>query len=283
MVENRRYDIALSFAGEDRAYVEMVAEQLKVRDVSFFYDLYEQADLWGKDLYVHLTEVYRDKSRYTLMFISAHYKEKVWCNHERRAAQARAIEENSEYILPTRFDDTEIPGILSTTGFIDLRSKSPVEVALLVCEKLGHNLNTFKADQLPPPKNPALTGEAAFNYSNHNGNFVIGEGHFEFRTHWSKASNTSIHCYNDHVRGIALAPRGADIRALPSVEELDFTSRSRSPEIGRIVVLQNRNGIYAALLISKIRDDTRGDPEDLLSFQYWILQDGSSDFGACEP
>ena len=111
-----QYDIALSFAGEDRAYVEMVAEQLKARNISVFYDLYEEENLWGKDLYVHLTDLYRKKAKFTLMFISKHYAEKLWTNLERKAAQSRAFEKSSEYILPARFDDIEIPGILPTAG-----------------------------------------------------------------------------------------------------------------------------------------------------------------------
>ncbi len=92
----KEYDVALSFAGEDRAYVDMVADQLRARGVSVFYDRYEEADLWGKDLYTHLIEVYMKRARYTLMFISIHYKAKVWTNHERKAAQARALQESGE-------------------------------------------------------------------------------------------------------------------------------------------------------------------------------------------
>ena len=33
-----RYDIALSFAGEDREYVEAVAESLRVKSIRVFYD-----------------------------------------------------------------------------------------------------------------------------------------------------------------------------------------------------------------------------------------------------
>ncbi len=146
----KEYDIALSFAGEDRAYVEMVAEQLKARNISVFYDRYEEDDLWGKDLYVHLTDLYRTKAKYTLMFISKHYREKVWTNHERRAAQSRAFEESDEYILPVRFDDTDVPGILPTTGYIDLRTKSPAEVAILVGKKLGINPFETNAHFVPP-------------------------------------------------------------------------------------------------------------------------------------
>lgn len=258
----------------------MVSEQLVARGVSVFYDKYEEADLWGKDLYVHLTEVYRAKATYTLMFISSHYKEKVWTNHERRAAQSTAIEESSEYILPARFDDTEIPGILPTTGFIDLRQNSPAQVATLILQKLGRNPLALKAHAVASPINPSIKGEAAFDYSSHNGRFRIGAGQLEFETCWSKASNTSIYCLTDSstVRAVALAPRGALLETIPAADRLDFTSRHRTAELGRFIVLQNRHGIYAALKLMELKDDSRGDDQDWIRFQYWIQADGSCSF-----
>ena len=53
------YDVALSFAGEQRAYVEKVAAALRRRGHRPFYDDYEKASLWGKDLYEHLDCVYQ--------------------------------------------------------------------------------------------------------------------------------------------------------------------------------------------------------------------------------
>jgi hypothetical protein len=130
------YDVALSFAGEDRPYVEQVAAQLRERGVSVFYDEYEKARLWGKDLYVHLNEVYGNQAEYTIMFVSEHYSRKQWANHERRAAQERAFRENREYILPARFDDTPIPGVPTTVAYIDLRRTTPRELTHLIAEKL---------------------------------------------------------------------------------------------------------------------------------------------------
>src|SRR3954466_14629611 len=54
------------------------------------------------------------------------------------SAQARAFSASEEYLLPVRFDDTAIPGIRPTTGYIDLRETSPKELADLITEKLGH-------------------------------------------------------------------------------------------------------------------------------------------------
>ncbi|MCA1392044.1 TIR domain-containing protein [Bradyrhizobium sp. IC3123] len=136
MAENRHYDIALSFAGEDRAYVDRVANLLKDRGVKVFYDLFEQADLWGKDLYVHLSEVYHKRARFTVMFISEAYAKKLWTNHERKSAQARAFQDAQEYILPVRFDETEIPGVLSTVGYISLKERSPEDLVSLITKKL---------------------------------------------------------------------------------------------------------------------------------------------------
>lgn len=132
-----QYDVALSFAGEDRTYVEAVASELRSAGVKIFYDDYEKVALWGKDLYAHLDYVYRQASRYCVVFISDHYAKKVWTNHERQSAQARALEENEEYILPVRFDDTEVPGLRPTTGFLSLTDIAPTELAGLVREKLG--------------------------------------------------------------------------------------------------------------------------------------------------
>ncbi len=130
------FDVALSFAGEDREYVEKVARYLTEKDIKVFYDKYEKTKLWGKDLYVHLDEIYQKKAKYCVMFLSSYYAEKLWTNHERKSAQARAFKEKGEYILPARFDETEVPGILPTVGYIDLRSLEPEEFGKLVIEKL---------------------------------------------------------------------------------------------------------------------------------------------------
>lgn len=132
-----QYDVALSFAGEQRAYVRKVAAALREMGIRPFYDDYEQANLWGKDLYEHLDWVYQKAARYCVLFASADYARKVWTTHERRSAQARALESAAEYVLPARFDDTEIPGLRSTVGYVDLRSTSPRKLAKLISEKLG--------------------------------------------------------------------------------------------------------------------------------------------------
>ena len=131
------HDVALSFAGEDRHHAEELAALLKKNGYKVFYDKYELAQLWGKNLYTHLSSVYKDNARYCVMFLSEHYARKLWTNHERESAQAGAFEENEEYILPVRLDDTEIPGILPTVGYLDRRVMSINQIYQALVEKLS--------------------------------------------------------------------------------------------------------------------------------------------------
>jgi len=138
MFSKPKFQIGLSFAGEDRPYVEQVAEELKGLGVTVFYDNYEQVDLWGKDLYQHLNDVYKNKCEYCIVFISEHYAKKLWTIHELKSAQTKAFNENKEYILPVRFDNTELPGINSTVGYFDCNKISAVELAKLAARKVDH-------------------------------------------------------------------------------------------------------------------------------------------------
>ncbi len=130
------YDIALSFASENRKYVEDIANIVISKGHKVFYDKHEQGKLWGKDLYQYLNDIYKNKAKYCIVFISKPYAEKLWTKHELKSAQARAFEENKEYILPVRFDDSEIPGLNNTMAYIDLRGITPFQLANLIVEKI---------------------------------------------------------------------------------------------------------------------------------------------------
>jgi hypothetical protein len=151
-VQDFDYDVCLSFAGEQRAYVEAVADALRTSGVRVFYDEYERVRLWGKDLYEHLDYVYRRAARYCVLFVSKEYAEKLWTSHERRSAQARAFEENREYVLPARFDETELPGLPPTVGYVSLEDTAPNGLAELINTKLGPR----QRDNFFPPQPDAL-------------------------------------------------------------------------------------------------------------------------------
>ena len=132
------YDVALSFAGENREYVEEVAIFLKDFGVKVFYDNFKQDEIWGKNLFEYLQDIYQNKAKYTIVFISNQYKNKKWTRHEYRSAQVRALNEiEQEYILPVKFDDTELPGLNENLAYISAKNKTPKEIANFFINKIG--------------------------------------------------------------------------------------------------------------------------------------------------
>lgn len=132
------YQVALSFAGEQRAYVDKIAQCLRQAEISVYYDDFEKHDSWGKDLYQHLSDIYQKRAQYCIVFVSKEYEQKVWPSHELRNAQARALQEkDKEYILPVRFDDTDLPGLTPTIRYLDFRSEGADGICRAILAKLG--------------------------------------------------------------------------------------------------------------------------------------------------
>src|SRR5262249_13107748 len=86
---------------------------------------------------------------YCVIFVSRHYAGKLWPKHELKQAQARAFQESREYILPIRVDDSELPGLNATVGYIDLRDHSLNSVQNLILRKVfGDDFDVTDADEL---------------------------------------------------------------------------------------------------------------------------------------
>jgi len=112
------YDVALSFAGEQRNYVKEVAKLLTSRGIVVFYDEFFEGKIWGRDLSEYFMDVYYKQSKFCMMFISKEYVAKAWPTYEKKLAIARHIAQLEEYILPIRFDDSEVPGLLPTIKYV---------------------------------------------------------------------------------------------------------------------------------------------------------------------
>jgi len=123
-------------------------------------------------------------------------------------------------------------------------------------------------------------GRVTFDYSNNNGRHIIGEDDLQFETAWSKASDTSIHIYNDppSIEGVALVNGIYRISDITDASFYDMSSRARTPQEGDVVVLRNKYENYAALKIIDIKDQTRSDDRDELTFEYVINPDRGVDF-----
>lgn len=103
----KKYDVALSFAEEDRAFVEEVLGLLKEKGIRVYYDDDQRVAAAGKDLGAYLDQVYRLQSKFCIAFISEHYEKKQWAMHELRIAQARSrFQKKAAYIIPYLLDDS---------------------------------------------------------------------------------------------------------------------------------------------------------------------------------
>jgi hypothetical protein len=127
---------------------------------------------------------------------------------------------------------------------------------------------------------PASNGTVTFDYSNNNGSYSIGQGELMFNIHFSKASNTSIHFYTNPptIRSVSLAKNISDIREINDARIYDNSSRVRTILLNQIGIAQNSNGFYAAIKVLSIKDDSRGDNNDEITFEYFIQTNGSPSF-----
>ena len=131
------FDVAISFAGTEREYARQLAELIRASGYKVFYDDFYPEQLWGRDLVAFFDRVYRKASKYCVMFISAEYENRIWTTHERRSAQARALQEKGrEYILPIRVDQTDLDGLPHTIGYLPLDQYSIDQIAELLVRKL---------------------------------------------------------------------------------------------------------------------------------------------------
>ena len=97
-----KYEVTLSFAGEDREYVEEVAKVLKENNVSVFYDKFEEVNLWGEDLAIRFERLFQSESKYVVIFISQYYQHKEWTNYEVKNAFSRQINDKTEGYPPCK-------------------------------------------------------------------------------------------------------------------------------------------------------------------------------------
>jgi hypothetical protein len=128
------FQLALSYANADSAYVEQVADELKRRNVSFF-DPRTDVAMLGEYRPAEIARVYNTDTQHVILFISAAYVRDLDSRVEQRAAIDKALKTDG-FALPARFDETLVPGLSSSIGSVDLledgRSMPPGEFADLV-------------------------------------------------------------------------------------------------------------------------------------------------------
>lgn len=191
------FDVAVTFAGEDRSFVQDVVTRIKSGGLSVFFDEDSKVEMWGEDLTEYFANVYERRARYAVMFISAHYAQKAWTQLERRSVLARALESNAAYLLPVRLDSTELPGVRSTVAYLEASREGAEGIADAIRAKVGgHGTN------LSPKFNgrtPRTAAEAAILL----GERPAGWEYLLFSYYLTAGIESSRDRYNDHRIGFA--------------------------------------------------------------------------------
>lgn len=131
------FDVVVSFAGADRTIAAEICERLKRAGYVAFYDWDHRHALLGEDLAQYLQDAYFSRSRYAVVLISEHFLSSRWAgNWEWRAVLARMQQQQDTYLLPYTLDDTRVPGLNPTIGYVSAKEFSPTQFADLVVRKL---------------------------------------------------------------------------------------------------------------------------------------------------
>lgn len=106
------YDIALSFAGENRNLASYLADSLMDLDIGVFYDEYYENNFLGKALGTWFKKIFGEESRFVVVLLDTHHYNKIWTTFERDCFRFKVAEGT---IIPVRLDDTVFPGIPNDT------------------------------------------------------------------------------------------------------------------------------------------------------------------------
>lgn len=102
---NKPYDIALSFAGENRDLAQALFDKLVTREISVFYDQNEQHRILAENVEDYLAPIYRSEAEYVVVLLSTHYPKKIWTKFESDQFKARFGENK---IIPIWYSDTDV-------------------------------------------------------------------------------------------------------------------------------------------------------------------------------
>lgn len=102
------YDLAFSFASEDREYVEEVKRQCDKLELATYYDKDRKIDQWGKSFIGEQRKVYSGyKTKHFVPFISQYYFSKPIPTDEFKSALYESLK-RTRYILPIKLDDSDV-------------------------------------------------------------------------------------------------------------------------------------------------------------------------------
>lgn len=138
-ISTHNFDVALSFPGEVRPLVEEVAGHLErlIGPNAYFYDNNYKSQLARPSLDTFLQDIYRNRARLIVAFLSADYQGKNWCGIEFRAIRDIIAERENSRIMFVRTDDGAVEGVFATDGYVDARHHDAATLARYIQERVN--------------------------------------------------------------------------------------------------------------------------------------------------
>ncbi len=291
---------------EHKEWVLQLATRLRSNGVDVLLDRWNVK--LGSDLAAFM-EQELSKSQRVICVCSETYVEKAnrgkgGVGYEKQIISAEYIKnQNTNWVIPlikNNNTDKKTPIFLGTRQYVSFEDPKQYELKyevllrdildkpVLPIPPIGSDpfqtIKEFSHQKFIPNSekyvSPATKGKVTFDYSNNNGQYVIGQGELMFELKFSKSSNKSIIIYNDpsSINFVSLAKGVTQIKDIEDARVYDNSSRTRRPNINQIAIIQNKNGFYAAIRILEIKDDSRGDSNDEVTFEYVIQTNGSPCF-----
>jgi hypothetical protein len=137
-ISTHHFEVALSFPGEVRPLVEEVAGHLErlIGPNAYFYDNNYASQLARPSLDTFLQDIYRNRAKLIVVFLSADYQRKNWCGIEFRAIRDIIAERENNRIMFVRTDDGAVEGVFATDGYVDARRHSATALAKFIQERV---------------------------------------------------------------------------------------------------------------------------------------------------
>lgn len=172
----REFEVALSFPGEERAFVEEVASYLAghLGKERVLYDKFHEGRFAVLDLDVRLPELYRTSAELVVIVLCPDYAKKRWCRLEmRHIRQLIATDDQSRIMLLSRGDPGDLAplGLTTGDGYLPADGKTPARVMEIILEELERRTQWKRAaapegvpaialtlPELPAPREVEVTG-----------------------------------------------------------------------------------------------------------------------------
>src|ERR1700722_19683322 len=138
-MESFEYDIAISFAEEDRnaaLALSLALGAAGIKKVYYYPDL--PGTMVGKRLKEELTAIYRERAEYAVALLSEDYLKKEYSMIEMEAIKERMTRETEKvYLIPVVMEDTfpDLMPEIKDIGYLKWEA-NPKRIAALIAEKL---------------------------------------------------------------------------------------------------------------------------------------------------